>query len=120
MKAIVKGFVVIALILGVGTFYVQTKTEGVQAFFDNYFSAKEVKEYYVVTNKPEEKGGKYLYTFHGYDKDGNEQIVKKMMGRELREGAYLRSFSKGAQGKGWHEVQKEDVPKKALEKLNKN
>ncbi|MBH5316413.1 YxeA family protein [Paenibacillus sp. GSMTC-2017] len=119
MRLVLVGFIAIVLIFGVGGYYVESKTEGIQAFTDNYLSKKEVNHYYVMTGKGEKKGDKYLYAFDGYDADGNHQVVKKMLNRELRPDAYLKIYAKGSSGKGWQEVNKEDVPTPALEKLNK-
>lgn len=116
---VLKGLIGIILILGIGVTYLQTKTEGTQAFVDNFFSNKEAKAYYVVTNKGEKKGDNYLYMFNAYDEQGDQQVVKKLVDRELREGAYLKIYAKGMQGKGWGEVKTEEVPAKALEKLKK-
>ncbi|MCP1126183.1 YxeA family protein [Bacillus sp. 3103sda1] len=119
MRMILKVTAVLAVLGGAGVFYLQSKTEGVQAFVDNFFSGKEVKDYYAVTNQAERKGNKYLYTFTAYDRDGNEQVVKKMINRELCQGVYLKVYAKGSQGKGWAELRENEVPTKVLEKLKK-
>lgn len=119
MRMILKVTAVLAILGGAGAFYLQSKTEGVQAFVDNFFSSKEVKEYYTVTNQGEKKGDKYLYTFTAYDRDGNEQVVKKMINRELHQGVYLKIYAKGSQGKGWAELRENEVPAKVLKKLKK-
>ena len=119
MRMIVKVIVVFVISCGAGAFYLQSKTEGVQAFVDNFFSSKEVKECYALTNQGEKKGDQYLYAFTAYDKEGNKQVVKKMINRELRRGEYLKIYAKGSQGKGWAEARENEVPANVLEKLKK-
>ncbi|WYJ81162.1 hypothetical protein DOK79_002746 [Enterococcus sp. DIV1094] len=118
MGKLVKGLLVVALVLGIGAFFIESKTEGFQALTDNFLSDKEVKEYYVKTSTGDKKGNDYLYTFDGYDEAGNQQTVKKMVDRELQQDKYLKIDAKGLQGKGWSEIPENEVPAKALEKLN--
>ncbi|MGL9741979.1 YxeA family protein [Enterococcus sp. DIV1368c] len=118
MGKLVKGLLVIALILGIGAFFIESKTEGFQALTDNFLSDKGVKEYYVKTSSGNKKGKDYLYTFEGYDEDGNQQTVKKLVDHELKQGRYLKIYAKGMQGKGWSEVSEKEVPTKALQKIN--
>lgn len=84
MGKLVKGLLVIALILGIGAFFIESKTEGFQALTDNFLSDKEVKEYYVKTSSGDKKGKDYLYTFEGYDEDGNQQTVNKISGSQIK------------------------------------
>ncbi|WP_020059762.1 YxeA family protein [Bacillus sp. 123MFChir2] len=119
MRMILKVGAVFAILCGAGACYLQTKTEGVQAFIDNFFSSKEVKACYAVTNQGEKKGDWYLYAFTAYDGEGNKQVVKKMINRELRRGEYLKIYAKGSQGQGWAELQENEVPTNVLEKLRK-
>lgn len=119
MRTILKVVVVVAILCGAGAFYLQSKTEGLQAFVDNFFSNKEVKACYAVSNKGEKKGDSYLYAFTAYDREGNKQVVKKMINRELRHGEYLKIYAKGSQGQGWAELRENEVPTNVLEKLKK-
>ncbi|MEI4801060.1 YxeA family protein [Bacillus sp. NPDC077411] len=119
MRMMLKVVTVFVILCGAGAFYLQSKTEGVQAFVDNFFSSKEVKECYAVTNQGEKKGDQYLYAFTAYDREGNKQVVKKMINRELRRGEYLKIYAKGSQAKGWAEARENEVPVKVLEKLKK-
>ena len=118
MGKLVKGLLAIVLILGIGAFFIESKTEGFQALTENFLSDKEVKEYYVKTSSGDKKGKDYLYTFEGYDEDGNQQTVKKLVDHELKQGRYLKIYAKGMQGKGWSEVAENEVPTKALQKIN--
>lgn len=119
MKLVIKVLAVFAIILGGTAYYLNTKTEGVHAFVDNFFSNKEIQDYYAVIDKGEKKDGEYLYTFKGYTEDGKLQVVKRMMNRELHTGAFIKIYAKGMQGKGWAEIPKESIPQKALEKIEK-
>ncbi|MGG2017373.1 YxeA family protein [Bacillus sp. S10(2024)] len=119
MRTILKVVVVVAILCGAGAFYLQSKTEGLQAFVDNFFSNKEVKACYAISNQGEKKGDSYLYAFTAYDREGNKQVVKKMINRELRHGEYLKIYAKGSQGQGWAELRENEVPTNVLEKLKK-
>ncbi|MGI2748553.1 YxeA family protein [Bacillus cytotoxicus] len=120
MKLAMKVIAVFAIILAGTAYYLQTKTEGVDAFVDNFFSNKEIQDYYAVINKGEKKDNEYLYTLKGYTEDGKQQIIKKMVNRQLQEGAFIKIYAKGIQGKGWAEVPKESIPPKALQKIEKS
>ncbi len=119
MKLVIKVLAVFAIILGGTAYYLNTKTEGVHAFVDNFFSNKEIQDYYAVVDKGEKKDGEYLYTFKGYTEDGKQQIIKRMVNRELHAGAFIKIYAKGMQGKGWAEITKESIPQKALQKIEK-
>ncbi|MDM5157481.1 YxeA family protein [Bacillus sp. DX1.1] len=120
MKLVIRVLAVFAILLGGTAFYLHSKTEGVQAFVDNFFSNKEIQDYYAVINKGEKKDDEYLYTFTGYSEDGKQQIIRKMINRKLHPGAFIKIYAKGTQGKGWAEVSKENIPEKALKKLQKS
>lgn len=55
MKLVIRVLAVFAILLGGTAFYLHSKTEGVQAFVDNFFSNKEIQDYYAVINKGEKK-----------------------------------------------------------------
>ncbi|MED1595703.1 MULTISPECIES: YxeA family protein [Bacillus] len=119
MKLVIKVLVVFAILLGGTAYYLQSKTEGVEAFVDNFFSNKEIQDYYAVINKGEKIDDEYLYTFKGYTEDGKQQTIKKIMNRQLNSGAFIKIYAKGMQGKGWAEISKEEIPEKALKQLQK-
>ncbi|PER35228.1 hypothetical protein CN485_07375 [Bacillus cereus] len=121
MKLVIKVLAVFAIILGGTAYYLNTKTEGVHvhAFVDNFFSNKEIQDYYAVIDKSEKKDDEYLYTFKGYTEDGKLQVIKRMVNRELHTGAFIKIYAKGMQGKGWAEIPKESIPQKALQKIEK-
>lgn len=54
-----------------------TKTEGVHAFVDNFFSNKEIQDYYAVVDKGEKKDGEYLYTFKGIQRTEINKLLKE-------------------------------------------
>ncbi|WIY61251.1 YxeA family protein [Bacillus arachidis] len=119
MKLVIKVLAVFAIILGGTAYYLQTKTEGVQAFVDNFFSNKEIQDYYAVINKAEKIDDEYLYTLNGYSENGKQQTIKKMVNHQLHSGDFIKIYAKGMQGKGWAEVSKEEIPERALKKLQK-
>ncbi len=119
MKLVIKVLAVFAILLGGTAYYLHSKTEGVQAFVDNFFSNKEIKDYYAVINKGEKIDDEYLYTLKGYTEDGKQQTIKKMVNRQLHSGDFIKIYAKGMQGKGWAEVSKDEIPEKALEQLQK-
>lgn len=63
----------------------------------------------------------YKYTLNGYDTKGNQKELTFMTilgGKQLRKGAYLDVTVNRNKGvTSWREVQKEDIPEKALAKL---
>lgn len=58
------------------------------------------------------------YELTGYDKEGNEKSVKFIGIQQLKEGAFLKVTFKEEEALSYEEVQKEDIPKAAAEKLN--
>ncbi|WP_291565374.1 MULTISPECIES: YxeA family protein [unclassified Clostridium] len=58
------------------------------------------------------------YELTGYDKDGNEKSVKFLGMKQLREGAFLKITFKKDEALSYEEVQKDDIPKLAAEKLD--
>lgn len=109
---------VLVLILASG-FFIETKTTGIVPLYDKYIAQKTPKPYYVKINStPKEIGSdKYKYTFKGYDENGNEQEIIKVVDRKLRTDAYLRISAYEKYGEAWIEVQPDEVPTKALDKL---
>lgn len=88
-------------------YYTQIKDSGteIKGTFDN-------KEAYV----------QYEYNQVGYDKNGEEKTLHFMshpeLGRPFKTNAYLKiNYSRFKKEKGYEEVQEQDIPKKALEKL---
>lgn len=62
----------------------------------------------------------YEYKLPGFDKDGHEKTLTFTAQKQLRENAYLSLFVKDDKGvTSYQEVSKEDIPKKASEKLMK-
>ncbi|MDR7079365.1 uncharacterized protein YxeA [Neobacillus niacini] len=60
----------------------------------------------------------YRYTFTGYDENGNEQKIVKVIDRKLCQDAYLKIYAEGGYGGGWSEVAKPEVPSEIMDKLN--
>ncbi len=95
------------VVMGGDSYYVQITTNG----------EKEVSK--------DDKGQNYIeYKYHlpGYDKDGNKKELEFLgqQPRPLRKSAYLKiTWNKSKGVTSYEEVQKEDIPKAAQEKLSK-
>lgn len=89
------------------SYYTQIKDTGkeIKGTYDN-------KEAYV----------QYEYTQVGYDKEGNEKTLTftthPELGRPFKTNAYLKiDYTRFQKEKGYEEVQEQDIPKEALEKI---
>ncbi|WP_102272092.1 YxeA family protein [Cytobacillus massiliigabonensis] len=62
----------------------------------------------------------YEYKLSAFDKDGRKKTLTFTAQKQLRENAYLSLFVKDSKGvTSYQEVKKEELPKKASEKLSK-
>lgn len=85
------------------TYYVQVTTDG------------ELEEYKLNTGKIAET---YWYELPSYDESGKEQTLKFSAIKNLRKDAYLKLYVKdGNEVSSYDEVQFDEIPKKAQEKL---
>ncbi|HDX9629734.1 TPA: YxeA family protein [Bacillus cereus] len=83
---------------------------------------KEDIYYTVVDNDGEYEAksngfGRWNYKFKGYDESGKEQKIVMTSSKHLRIGAYLKIKSKGTYGMKWEEIQDDEIPAKAKEKV---
>ncbi|PGO32078.1 hypothetical protein CN984_08650 [Bacillus cereus] len=63
-------------------------------------------------------GKEYEYTLSGFDKEGKEKELEFMAQKNLRKEAFLRVYYSEKKGvTAWEEVQEDELPKKAKEKL---
>ncbi|PEV95829.1 hypothetical protein CN428_28500 [Bacillus cereus] len=63
-------------------------------------------------------GKEYEYTLSGFDKEGKEKELEFMAQKNLRKEAFLRLYHSEKKGvTAWEEVQEDELPKKAKEKL---
>lgn len=63
---------------------------------------------------------RYEYTLPAFDKKGNKKELTFTSGHELRKDAYINLFWKKNKGvTSYQEVQKEDIPEKALNELKR-
>ncbi|MBS9806510.1 YxeA family protein [Bacillus toyonensis] len=63
-------------------------------------------------------GKEYEYTLSGFDKEGKENELEFMAQKNLRKEAFLRVYHSEKKGvTAWEEVQEDELPKKAKEKL---
>ncbi|PGW63840.1 hypothetical protein COE26_28745 [Bacillus cereus] len=90
--------------MGKDEYYVQITTdgkEGVSKSMDGKVMGKE-----------------YEYTLPGFDKEGKEKELEFMGQKNLRKEAFLRVYHSEKKGvTAWEEVQEDELPKKAKEKL---
>ncbi|MEK5067403.1 YxeA family protein [Sporosarcina sp. FSL K6-1508] len=118
MKKVIVAIAIIVVIIG---FLITFRTVG--------FNRLGTESYYVqITEsgtKLEDKspGGelyvRYEYTLPAFDKKGNEKEFTFTGGHELRKDAYLELFiKKGKEVTSYQEVEKEEIPTKAKDKLN--
>lgn len=116
----VKGLIAILIILTIAAVAIQKTTAGIIPL-TNWLLQHPVETYYVETSEDNyEKlwNGKYKYVFLGYNEEGDEQQITKVMNKELRPNAFLRMDASGSYGKGWIEVLEEDIPENPLLQLN--
>ncbi|MED2777503.1 YxeA family protein [Bacillus thuringiensis] len=89
-----------------------------------------IEEYYVQINmdgkevlhkgSEGEKLKRFEYELKGFNEDGEEKKLKFDAEKNLRKEAFLRVFYSKEKGvKTWEEIKKEEIPKKAREKLEK-
>ncbi|MCY8008685.1 YxeA family protein [Bacillus haynesii] len=85
-------------------------------------------EYYVhITGNGKEDTSKFddgeeysvfKYVLAGFDEDGQEKTMEFTADKNLRIGAFLRLFYSENKGvKSWEEVEKDDIPEKAKDRL---
>ena len=77
MKLVIKVLAVFAIILGGTAYYLNTKTEGVHAFVDNFFSNKEIQDYYAVVDKGEKKTENTCILLKGIQKTESYRLLKE-------------------------------------------
>ena len=91
--------------------YVKTTEE----FVTTYKSAGEE----VSNNENKQEGLNYVYVTASYNDKGRKRNLKYVsFGKKLTPNKYLKITNKGQDVRKWEEVSEEEVPKKALEKLN--
>ncbi|MFD1388485.1 YxeA family protein [Oceanobacillus oncorhynchi subsp. oncorhynchi] len=120
MKKAVKVLFGILILFTLAAVAIQKTTAGIIPLTD-WLLQQPVETYYVETaddNYEKLWTGNYKYVFSGYNADGEEQQITKVIDRELRPGAFLRIDASGSYGKGWTEVREEDVSEEALLQLN--
>lgn len=104
---------VLVLILAGGAYLVLDRMENHDEFFYTQVDNSRIKEL-----KSSSDDMKYEYSLESFDENGGQRELKFKTVRELREGAYLK-LELRALGLvySWEEVQLEDIPEKAREKL---
>lgn len=115
MKKILIGLVMIALLLvGGGYAWYNSEYGGTEYYL-------QIKNDGKVVTGDKTYGGKwkdYEYKILGYTKNGQEKTLEFMGGHNLKHGAYLKVINNKKNGvTSWEEVQKKEVPEKALSKI---
>lgn len=110
---IIAAVVVLVLFLAGGAYLVLDRMENHDEFYYTQVDNQKIKELKSSTDDM-----KYEYSLESFDDKGGSRELKFKTVRELREGAYLK-LELRALGLvyGWEEVQLEDIPEKAREKL---
>lgn len=110
-----------AAIFGVaGVVYIEKTSSGIKATIEGLLES-DYKPHFAKTQSDNyEKlwNGKYRYTFIGYDENGKEQQIIRVIDRILRADAYIRIYAEGSLGKYWEEVQEDEIPQEILSKIN--
>lgn len=70
-----------------------------------------------VSELPASHDMKYEYRLDSYDENGKRKTLKFQASKELREDAYLMLEVKSTGVHKWEEVQLDDIPEEAQEKL---
>lgn len=114
MKKILLGLVVLVLIIGGGfTWYNSeygAKTYYIQIHEDGKMKKIEANNGDTIT--------RYMYSVTGYDKEGKSQHLEMGESHNLRHDAFIKVLNNKKKGViSWEEVQKKDVPEKALDKI---
>ena len=76
MKLVIKVLAVFAIILGNSVLF-EYKTEGVHAFVDNFFSNKEIQDYYAVVDKGEKKTVSICIHLKGIQRTEINKLLKE-------------------------------------------
>ena len=73
----------------------------------------------VSINSKEEEETHYVYVTTSYNEKGKKRKLKYVsFGKKLMPNKYLKITTKGQDVRKWEEVEKSEVPKKAIEELN--
>jgi len=121
MKKAVKILVGILLAFAIAVAVIQKTTAGIIPLSD-WVLQHPVETYFVKTTEENHEKlwtGNYRYVFNGYNAEGDEQQIVRVMDRELSPDAYLKMDTAGRYGKGWIEASEDEVPEEALLKLDK-
>ncbi|GBG96217.1 YxeA family protein [Lactococcus termiticola] len=116
MKKILIGIVAVLVIIGAGGFGWYQLTYGGK---DYYVQIKTDGEKRTVTANDGNKFPIYTYKIKATEKSGQTKDIEFTADHNLRHGAYLDLTYNNKKGvTNWKEVQKDEVPKEALDKLN--
>lgn len=89
--------------LGADQYYVQITADGKE----DVSKTDDGKEYKM-----------FNYKLAGFDEDGHEKTMEFTADKNLRKDAFLRVYYSNKKGvKSWEEVEKDDIPKNAKDKL---
>lgn len=111
---------IVIILAAAGGFYYWQSYVGEPYYVFINTSGKEKEDIDMDGNK---RGLNYEYYLNAYNQDGKEKKVdfQTISGHPLRQGAYLKVKVNDKKGVlSFEEVQKNEVPKKALVQLNKN
>lgn len=122
---IIKAIVILAILSGATLFgaklYTQNKSDELSGTLDQLNPLVTNGEVYIKTKKADSinEYGITTYTQQTVDKDGKNKELTFTADHELTTDRYLKIYNKGAHVETYEEVTKEDIPKNALQQLNK-
>ncbi|WP_342508178.1 YxeA family protein [Sporosarcina sp. FSL K6-2383] len=119
MKKLIVTIVVIAVIVGLilGLRNINPNRLGADSYYIQITDSGDTIEDKISTG---EVMIRYEYTLPAFDKKGNKKELTFTSGHELRKDAYINLFWKENKGvTSYQEVQKEDIPEKALNELKR-
>lgn len=128
MFKFIAGFLgVMITVAGVGTIILLATGGDAGVMLDRLNPAVEMDDYYTKVTEDGEHLGKdkihkdeesYAYTFQAYNEAGDPQTIKLNALKNLKHDAYLKIIAKGKNGKSFEQVNPEEIPAQALEKLD--
>jgi len=119
IKRLIVTIVVIAVVVGLiwGLGNINPNRLGTDSYYVQITNSGDTIEDKISTG---EVMVRYEYTLLAFDKKGNKKELTFTSGHELRKDAYINLFLKDDKGvTSYQEVQKEEIPEKALNKLKR-
>ncbi|MWV44173.1 YxeA family protein [Paenibacillus sp. HJL G12] len=116
-KGLVIGSVILVVLIGFVVFIqnVNLNRLGTDQYYVQIQDGKRMEE----KSNDGKKFVYYEYTLDGFDKNGQEKSVTFTASKELRKEAYLSVYMKGDKAGSYQEVQENELPGPAKQKLER-